>query len=278
MSRLLIFGPGYSARRIAAPLEQAGWQIISIGRDRIDSADVAAEIAAATHILSSVPPAEGVDPVLARHGAALASASARWIGYLSSTGVYGDTGGGWVDETAPTGLGRRSARALADRAWLALHPETRVFRLPGIYGPGRSALDRVAAGQAHRIALPGQIFSRVHVDDIAAAVLASMRHGPAGAYNIADDHPAAQNDVVEYACDLLGRDWPPLLPLDQAGLSPAARAFYGENRRVANNRAKRLLGWRPLYPDYRAGLRALSAITSPASVSNPPDAASTLQR
>ncbi|MGH6782725.1 MAG: SDR family NAD(P)-dependent oxidoreductase, partial [Sphingomonadaceae bacterium] len=184
----------------------------------------------------------------------------------------------WVDEGAPIGHGRRSARAAADAAWLALHAEVRVFRLPGIYGPGRSALDRVALGKAHRIDLPGQVFSRIHVDDIAAAVRASMKRGPAGAYNIADDLPASQNAVIETACDLLGRVWPPLLSLDEAGLTPAARAFYGENRRVANGKAKRLLGWRPLYPDYRAGLRALNAITSPASVSSPPEAASRLQR
>lgn len=279
MSRLLIFGPGYTASRIGAALAAEGWRIVTIGRDRIADADlVGAEIAAATHILSSVPPAGEGDPVLDHHAARLAAAAARWIGYLSSTGVYGDTGGAWVDETAPTGHGRRSARAAADAAWLALHPETRVFRLPGIYGPGRSMLDRVREGRAHRIALPGQIFSRVHVDDIAAAVHASISHGPAGAYNIADDLPCGQNDVVTFACELLGRALPPLLSLDEAGLSPQARAFYAENRRVANGKAKRLLGWRPLFPDYRAGLRALNAITSPASVSSPPDAASRLQR
>lgn len=279
MSRLLIFGPGYAARRIAAPLAADGWRIATIGRERIDDAGhVAAEIAAATHILSSVPPAGDADPVLERHAASITAATARWIGYLSSSGVYGDTGGAWVDESAATGGGRRTARAMADAAWLSLHPQARIFRLPGIYGPGRSALDRVAEGRAHRIDLPGQVFSRIHVDDIAAAVLASMRDGPPGAYNIADDAPCGQNAVIEYACDLLGVRWPPLLSVEAAGLSPQARAFYAENRRVANGKAKRLLGWRPLYRDYRAGLRALSAITSPTSVSNPPDAASRLQR
>jgi len=264
MSRLLIFGPGYTARRIAAPLQAAGWQIALVGREAIDDDEaVQAGIASATHILSSVPPSEGVDPVLARHAERIAAAPARWIGYLSSTGVYGDTGGAWVDETAATGGGRRSARSAADAAWLALHAEARIFRLPGIYGPGRSALDRVAQRLAHRIDLPGQVFSRIHVDDIAAAVAASMKGGPAGAYNIADDLPCSQNAVIEFACDLLGQPWPPLLLMEQAGLSPQARAFYAENRRVANGKAKRLLGWRPRFSDYRAGLRALIAIGSP---------------
>lgn len=230
----------------------------TIGRATIgDEAHVAAAIARATHILSSVPPEADADPVLARHGRAIAESGARWIGYLSSSGVYGDTGGAWVDEGSPIGTGRRTARAAADLAWQALHPEVRVFRLPGIYGPGRSPLDRVRSGQAHRIDLPGQVFSRVHVDDIVGGVLASIDRGPAGIYNLADDRPASQNAVIEAACELLGVAPPPLLPLEQAGLSPAARAFYAENRRVANGRAKRLLGWTPCHPDHRAGLRAL---------------------
>lgn len=279
MSRILIFGPGYTAGRIASALEGEGWHVIRITRDRIeDVPTIAAEIAAATHILSSVPPADGGDPVLTRYHALLTAAPARWIGYLSSTGVYGDVGGAWVDESAPTGRGRRSARIHADAAWLALHEQARVFRLPGIYGPGRSALDRVAQGAAHRIAVPGQIFSRIHVDDIVAAVVASIRRGPPGAYNIADDQPASQNAVIECACDLMGLSPPPMQTLEDARLSPAARAFYAENRRVANGKARRLLGWRPLYPDYHAGLRALNAITSPAKVSSPPAAASTPQR
>jgi nucleoside-diphosphate-sugar epimerase len=154
----------------------------------------------------------------------------------------------------------------------------RVFRLPGIYGPGRSPLDRVTAGQAHRIDLPGQVFSRIHVDDIAGGVLASFERGPPGTYNLADDRPASQNQVVEAACALLGLPPPPLQGLDEAGLSPAARAFYSENRRVANGKAKRLLGWQPLHPDYRAGLRALSAKNSPAIASSDPAIASGVQR
>jgi nucleoside-diphosphate-sugar epimerase len=186
--------------------------------------------------------------VLDRYGLAL---DGRWLGYLSSTGVYGDTAGAWVDESAPVGRGRRSARTEADQAWLGLY--ARALRLPGIYGPGRSALERVRDGRAHRIDLPRQVFSRIHVDDIVAAILASF-DGPPGAYNIADDRPASQNAVIEEACRLLGVAPPPLLPLDAAGLSPMARGFYAENRRVANGKAKRLLGWTPRFADYRVGL------------------------
>lgn len=274
MPHLLLFGPGYTASRIGAALEAAGWRVTRIGRAALaDSGAVLPAIVSASHLLSSVPPQEGHDPVLRLYGAAIAAASLDWLGYLSSTGVYGDTGGAWVDESAPTGGGRRGARAAADAEWLALHGASRLFRLPGIYGPGRSALDRVAAGAAHRIDCPGQIFSRVHVDDIVRGVCASLRRGPPGAYNLADDLPAGQNAVIEEACALLGMPVPPLLALEDAGLSPAARAFYAENRRVANGKAKRLLGWRPLYPDYRCGLRALMATSSPTSVSAPPSMA-----
>ena len=150
-----------------------------------------------------------------------------------------------------------------------------MFRLPGIYGPGRSALDRVAEGRAHLIDQPGQIFSRVHVEDIVSGVIAAF-DAPPGAYNLADDLPASQNDVVAFAAHLLGRDPPPFMALDD--LSRAARAFYSENRRVTNGKAKRILGWAPLYPDYRAGLRALSAMISPIPVSTAPAPASSDQR
>jgi nucleoside-diphosphate-sugar epimerase len=289
MTTLLVLGLGYTTTRIAGGLQARGWQITATrrvaGPDAIafdDEDAVRAAIASATHILSSVPPdAEGRDPVLERYGALLESAPARWLGYLSSTGVYGDTGGAWVDESAAIGTGRRSARAEADRAWLALHPEARVFRLPGIYGPGRSPLERVAEGRAHRIDLPEQIFSRIHVEDIVAAVEASFTHGPAGAYNIADDRPASQNAVIEEACRLLRVTPPPLLSLEAAGLSPMARAFYAENRRVANGKARRLLGWVPRYPDYRSGLAAClacNATNRPQSASSAPTSASADQR
>jgi nucleoside-diphosphate-sugar epimerase len=202
-----------------------------------------------------------------------AQTGAQWLGYLSSTGVYGDAAGAWVDETAPTGTGRRTDRSAADAAWLALG--ARVFRLPGIYGPGRSALDRVADGRAHRTGLAGQVFSRVHVDDIVSGVIAGF-DGPAGAYNLADDCPSSQDAVVSFAARLLGLPPPPLVAL--ADLPPMARGFYAENRRVANGKAKRLLGWRPGYRDYRAGLRSVSAITKPTNTSPAPSIDSGAQR
>ncbi|MFN4134948.1 MAG: SDR family NAD(P)-dependent oxidoreductase [Novosphingobium sp.] len=261
MGNMLIFGMGYTAQVLAARLGAAGWTVNGTGRAGniafADSAGVAAALAQATHVLSSVPPLrEGGDPVLQAYGAALAAAPLRWIGYLSSTGVYGDAGGAWVDESAPVGTGRRSARTEADLAWQALSDKVHVFRLPGIYGPGRSALDRVAEGRAHRIAIAGQVFSRVHVDDIASGVIAGFA-GPAGVYNLADDLPCSQNEVIEEAARLLGVAPPPMQTLEEANLSPMALAFYAENRRVANGKARRLLGWSPAYPTYREGLRAL---------------------
>ena len=258
MPRIFIFGLGYSAARIAALLESRGWEVVSTGRDGTlsfdDETNVRLALADAGHVLSSVPPSgEGDDPVLVRYGSALGG---KWLGYLSSTGVYGDTGGAWVDETAPTGTGRRTARADCDAEWLARG--ARVFRLPGIYGPGRSALDRVRYGTAKRIAVPGQVFSRIHVDDIASGVIAAL-DAPAGAYNLADDLPCSQNRVIEEASRLLGREPPLLQSLDEAGLSPMARAFYSENRRVANGKAKGVLGWKPRYPTYREGLAACLA-------------------
>ncbi len=289
MTTMLIFGLGYTASQIAARLSARGWRVMATRRKAEgeavafeDEDAVRVAMAAATHILSSVPPdGDGRDPVLNRYGAMLHGAPARWVGYLSSTGVYGDTAGAWVDESAATGTGRRSARAEADATWLALRLDVRVFRLPGIYGPGRSTLERVADGRARRINLPGQVFSRIHVDDIADAVCASFAHGPAGAYNIADDRPASQNAVIEEACRLLRVAPPPIHTLDEARLPPMARGFYAENRRVANGKAKRLFGWAPRFTDYRAGLAdclARSATNSPASDSNPPTAASIDQR
>ena len=259
--RLLIFGMGYTAGRIAARLRLEGWDVIGIRRlvtgDTIafdDAASVRAAITSATHILSSVPPlAEGGDPVLIQYGADIAANADCWIGYLSATGVYGDTKGAWVDETAPIGAGRRTARAEADKEWQALGS---VFRLPGIYGPGRSALDRVQSGKAHRIDLPDQVFSRVHVDDIVSGVIAGL-NGPRGCYNLADDVPCSQNAVIEYACALLHAPLPPMQSLDEAKLLPMARGFYGENRRISNGKAKRLLGWMPVYSNYKQGLDAI---------------------
>lgn len=278
MGRLLIFGLGYTAQALAGRLRADGWHVVGTsrgGRDGTvrfgDAGAVMAEIAAATHILSSVPPAEDGDPVLLAYGALLPN-NTVWRGYLSSTGVYGDAGGAWVDETAPTGTGRRSARAEADAAWLAAGAH--VFRLPGIYGPARSPLERVASGSAHCVESPGQVFSRVHVEDIVAGVIAGFS-APPGSYNLSDDCPASQNDVIDFAARLLGVASPPFVPIES--LSAMARGFYAENRRVANGKAKRVLGWAPAYPDYRAGLRALSAMTSPPSTSAAPPAASHVQ-
>lgn len=262
MGNLFIFGLGYSAQVLAARLAAQGWRIAASGRAGTirfdDEAGVRAALAWADHVLSSVPPGEdGDDPVLARYGDVLGDG---WLGYLSSTGVYGDTGGAWVDEGAPVvgagGSGRRGARAAADVRWLARG--ARVFRLPGIYGPGRSPIDRLRGGTAHRIDLPGQVFSRIHVDDIAGGIVAALSAGaPPGAWNLADDCPASQNAVIEEAARLAGLPLPPLQSLDEAGLSPAARGFYAENRRVANGRLKRITGWRPRHPSFREGLAAL---------------------
>ena len=255
-AQLLIFGLGYTAKVLAARLRGTGWTVRATGRDGdLDFADRAAVESAlgeSSHVLSSVPPdSAAAAPVLDGYGSAL---DRKWLGYLSSTGVYGDTGGAWVDESAPIGTGRRTARSEADIAWQAAGAH--VFRLPGIYGPGRSPLDRVANGAAHRIDLRGQVFSRVHVEDIVSGVIAGFA-ASAGVYNLADDLPASQNAVIEEACRLLGREPPPLLSLDEANLSPMARAFYAENRRVANGKAKRVLGWKPAWPTYAEGLRAL---------------------
>lgn len=263
MSHLLIFGLGFSAKRIAASLKAIGWSVEATGSsgsvDFGDAKAVEAALGRATHILSSVPPdrASGDDPVLAHYGEAL---TGRALFYLSSTGVYGDQQGAWVDEATPTvaqtGAGRRQPRAEADAAWLKLG--ARVFRLPGIYGPGRSALDRVKSGKARRIDLPGQVFSRIHVDDIASGLVAALtQNAPPGAYNIGDDCPASGNAVTEHAAALLGLEPPKLETLEEANLSDMARGFYAENRRVANGKAKRVLGWHPQYPTYVEGLASL---------------------
>ncbi len=257
--QLLVLGLGYTAARFAQRFEGR----VSAVRSRagpgvltLESPELPGLIASASHILSSVPPAaDGSDPVLTAHAAALAAAPARWIGYLSSTGVYGDAGGAWVDETAAL-RGRRSGRLAADLAWQALHPRAFVFRLPGIYGPGRSALDRLRQGPVARVDLPGHVFSRVHVDDISGAMIASLSRGDPGAYNICDDEPAPGAAVTGFAAELLGLPLPPLQSLAEAQLSAMGRAFYGECRRVTNAKMTRDLRYELRYPDYRTGLAA----------------------
>ena len=262
MIRLFIFGLGYAASHIARAVTQQGGQVVSTGSAGSlrfeDTASVRLALADATHILSSVPAVVDGDPVLMAYGDVLQRRRDAWIGYLSSTGVYGDSNGAWVDESAPI-KGRRASRNAADQDWQDLG--ARVFRLPGIYGPGRSALDRVAEGRAHRINLPDQVFSRVHVDDITSGVIAGFE-GPPGVYNLSDDLPCGQNAVIELACDLLSLPNPALQTMEEAGLSPMARAFYDENRRVANGKAKRVLGWTPHHPDYRSGLMACLAAST----------------
>ena len=216
MARLFIFGLGYTALRLAQRLRANGWHVDATGSSgNVDFADrkaVERGLANATHMMSSVPPdrESGSDPVLDTYGDLLGT---QWLGYLSSTGVYGDADGAWVDESAPIGQGRRTARAHCDAKWS--EKGAHVFRLPGIYGPGRSAFERVREGKAHRIDLPGQVFSRAHVDDIGSAVIAALDgNAPAGAYNIADDLPTSQNAVIEEACRLLGVEPPPLQSIE----------------------------------------------------------------
>lgn len=263
MAQMFIFGLGYTASRIANALRDRDWKFDATGSagnvDFGDDAAVRTALDRASHVLSSVPPdrQDGGDPVLTNFADALGD---KWLGYLSSTGVYGDAQGAWVDESAPTvgfgAPGRRSARSDADHEWCELG--ARVFRLPGIYGPGRSALDRVQAGKARRIELPGQVFSRVHVDDIVSGVVAAIEgDAPAGAYNLGDDLPASGNAVTEEACRLLGVEPPPLETLEEADLSEMARGFYMENRRIANGKAKRVLGWIPRHSTYKEGLAGL---------------------
>ncbi len=270
MARAFIFGLGYTGQRLAARLADLRWQVSGTGGGsplRFDNVDaVGVEVMRATHVICTIPPGSGLLDV---HGPLLHD---KWLGYLSSTGVYGDASGAWVDESAPLN-GRRGGRIDEDAAWLALG--ARVFRLPGIYGPGRSALDRVESGAAHRIDLPDQVFSRVHVDDIVSGVIAGF-DAPPGAYNLSDNRPCDQNTVMEEAARLIGAAPPRFVALES--LSPQARAFYAENRRVANGKAKRVLGWEPAYPDFVAGLRALSAMRRPAMATTPPAAASAVQR
>ncbi|HZB92756.1 MAG TPA: SDR family oxidoreductase, partial [Stellaceae bacterium] len=277
---LFCFGLGYSAGFLARDLAAEGWRIAGTSRDGAAGAggfpvrrftrgaplaDPAAALSGTTHLLVSVPPDEEGDSVLDEHGPDIAALPGlAWVGYLSTTGVYGDRGGGWVDETSaliPTGeRGRR--RVAAEAGWLALHHRAglpvHVFRLAGIYGPGRSALDTVREGRARRIDKPGQVFSRIHVADLVAVLRASMaRPDPGAVYNVADDDPAPPEAVIAEACRLLGAPLPPLVPFADAGLTPMARSFYDDNKRVSNRRIKEALGVRLLYPGYRDGLAAL---------------------
>jgi nucleoside-diphosphate-sugar epimerase len=278
---LLSLGHGYSARALARWLVPEGWTVIGTTRSPekatclVDEgveplvwpgADLRPALARATHLLTSVAPGEAGDPVLMAAGEAIARAAPHieWAGYLSTTGVYGDHAGGWVDETTPlTATTRRGQmrvaaeeawRALAERSGLPLH----IFRLAGIYGPGRGPFEKVRDGTARRIVKPGQVFSRTHVEDIAQVLHASiLRPDPGAAYNVCDDDPAPPEDVLLYAAALLGLPPPPEVPFDEAEMSPMARSFYAESKRVRNDRIKEELGVVLRYPSYREGLAAL---------------------
>ena len=281
--RFFCFGLGYSAIALAERLQEEGWSIAGTCRSAEKQAALTARgwtvyrfdrglalpagaLDGVTHLLSSVPPDEGGDPVIDEAGDAILQAAGQldWIGYLSTTGVYGDRDGGWVDETSdltPTGT-RGARRKAAEAAWLDLGRVTGVpvqlFRLAGIYGPGRNALETVRSGRAQRIDKPGQVFSRIHRDDIAAILRASIdRPNPGAAYNCCDDNPAPPEEVIAYGCSLLGINPPPLIPFDAADLSPMARSFYRDNKRVSNKRIKEELGVVLAWPDYRRALEAM---------------------
>ncbi|MEM9880140.1 MAG: SDR family NAD(P)-dependent oxidoreductase, partial [Pseudomonadota bacterium] len=231
------------------------------------AADIAAKIDAASHILSTIPPrrgwregdAETADPVLAHYSLEQLTSGTHWLAYLSTTGVYGDHAGAWVDEATPAAGGTNAARQRADADWRG-HHASHIFRLPGIYGPGRSAIERAQSGKMSRIDKPGQVFSRIHVDDIVQTLIASAHApSPGEIYNVADDEPASGWAVEDYACQLLGITPPPLVALEDASLSPRGKEFYSQCRRVRNDKIKQDLGVRLIYPDYRAGLRGCLA-------------------
>lgn len=285
---LFVFGFGYSAQSLASRVLPKGWRVSATCRTdgkardlagagieihQFDSSgqpapEIADWLAEARYVLSSVPPGEEGDPVLRHFGKDLKAAAPhlRWVGYLSTTGVYGDRGGAWVDErTVPTpGKGRSQRRAEAEAEWLKLWSgwgvPVHIFRLAGIYGPGRNALEQVRAGTAKRIVKPGQVFSRIHVADIAAVLEASMAApAPGEIYNVCDDEAAPPQDVVRYASKLLHVPPPPEVPFGEAELSPMARSFYADNRRVSNAKIKRELGVELAFPTYREGLKSLAA-------------------
>jgi len=287
MSRLFSFGLGHSAETLSRRLARKGWSIAGTARDAAnierlkaqgyavtrfagepDYPDIPRLLAGTTHLLLSIPPGVEGDPVLRHCRDQIAALSTLdWIGYLSTVGVYGDHAGALVDETTPPrpNSERTKARVVAESDWLALGEEigrpVQVFRLAGIYGPGRSALDKIVAGTARRVVKPGQVFNRIHVEDIATVLEASMARPRAGGiYNVADDEPAAPDEVIAYAADLLGVAPPPAVPFAEAELTPMARSFYGDSRRVSNARIKSELGVRLAYPSYRAGLSSLLAM------------------
>ncbi|MFO7921998.1 MAG: SDR family oxidoreductase [Nioella sp.] len=282
--KLLIFGMGYTAQALVHQMQPlAPGAVIGTTRSEDKAAalrdmgvearlfpgtDLRADLEAASHVLITAGPQDGADPVLHHLRPVFADLAPRfdWVGYLSTTGVYGDHQGGWVDENAALtpATKRGRARVATESEWQALARDhglpLHIFRLPGIYGPGRGPFEKVRNGTARRIIKAGQVFSRIHVEDIAQALRASMaRPVPGAIYNICDDDPAPPQDVLTYAAQLLGVDLPPTVPFEEAEMSPMARSFYAESKRVDNTRMKRELGVRLRYPTYRAGLDALFA-------------------
>lgn len=279
---LLSLGHGYSATALARRLGRR-WRFIGTTRTPVRAARLSGEgiealvwpgsdlgpaIARATHILASIAPGAAGDPVLAEYADAIGAAAPHlaWVGYLSTTGVYGDHRGGWVDETTPPGptTTRGSQRLLAEEQWQALAARAalplHIFRLAGIYGPGRGPFEKVRNGTARRILRENQYFSRIHVDDIATVLAASItRPNPGAVYNVADDDPSPPEDVLAEAARLLALPLPPEVPFEEAEMTPLARSFYAESKRVRNDRIKQELGVRLAYPDYRTGLRRLLA-------------------
>ncbi|MBY5986741.1 SDR family oxidoreductase [Roseovarius atlanticus] len=277
---LLSFGHGFSARALARRLVPQGWRVIGTTRSAEKAealrdegvegvvwpgSDLSEALGAATHLLTSVSPGEDGDPVLNALGEDIAAIAGRldWAGYLSTTGVYGDHEGDWVDEASPLepSTERGQKRVVAEAAWAAIPGlPLHIFRLAGIYGPGRGPFEKVRRGTARRIIKQGQVFSRTHVEDIAQVLEASInRPNPGAAYNVCDDDPAPPQDVIGYAAELLGLPLPPAVDFEEADMTPMARSFYAESKRVDNSRIKDELGVVLKYPDYKAGLEALLA-------------------
>lgn len=275
MSTLLSLGHGYSARAFAHLLVSLGWRVIGTTRSATKAeafraegvepllwpGDLGPALAEATHILASAAPDGQGDPFL-RAVPDLARSKAAWVGYLSTTGVYGDHQGGWVDEISPLtpASERGRQRVVAESQWRATGLPVHIFRLAGIYGPGRGPFEKVRDGTARRIIKPGQVFGRIHVGDIAQVLNASIRRpNPGAAYNVCDDNPCPPEEVLSYAAQLLGLPDPPAIDFDTAEMTEMARSFYGESKRTRNTLIKTELGVKLLYPDYPTGLQALLA-------------------
>ena len=273
-STLLSIGHGFSARALAPLLLEQGWRVIGTTRSEEKAEVLKAEgidpiiwpgtplpIREATHLLTSVAPNDAGDPVLNDAANDLQNAThLKWVGYLSTTGVYGDHQGGWVDETSALtpSTKRGQARVKAEAEWRTLNMPLHIFRLAGIYGPGRGPFEKIRSGKAKRVIKENQVFSRIHVDDIAQTLLASInRPNPGAIYNVCDDDPAPPQDVLAYAAELLGHPTPEAVSFEDAEMSPLARSFYSDSKRVRNDRMKKELGVTLRYPDYKSTLQAM---------------------